>query len=215
MAFLLATGERGLFAPDRPERAIAVARLDDATAAQLGWSGAGLDAVFAYAATLSADSLAIATGSIATGGGIVASFGDLSARYRVHSIRKALLSALVGRHLGEATGQIPLGATLQDLGIDDSPLPLTALQKQATVRDLLKSLSGINRPAAAEAGLTAEKDRRLGKGENEPGRIWAYNNWDYNALTTVFEQRTGLTAASTSTAERQGAQRSCPPPGST
>ena len=90
---------------------------------------------------------------------------------------------------------IDLAATLDTLGIDDDPGPLTPLQKQATVRHLLKSMSGINHAAAAEEGLLADKARRLGTGENSPGTIWAYNNWDYNALTTVFEARTGLSVA--------------------
>ncbi|MGI9504964.1 MAG: serine hydrolase domain-containing protein, partial [Geminicoccaceae bacterium] len=60
----------------------------------------------------------------------------------------------------------------------------------------LKSASGINHAAAAEAGvMKAEKDRRLGDGENTPGTIWAYNNWDYNALTTILEMRTGMSIA--------------------
>jgi CubicO group peptidase (beta-lactamase class C family) len=56
-------------------------------------------------------------------------------------------------------------------------------------------MSGINHAAAAEEGLMAKKNRRLGSSENKPGTIWAYNNWDYNALTTIFEMRTGLTIA--------------------
>lgn len=39
--------------------------------------------------------------------------------------------------------------------------------------------------------MTSDRDRRLGDRDNEPGNIWAYNNWDYNALTTIFETRTG------------------------
>ncbi|CAN0603181.1 unnamed protein product, partial [Ectocarpus sp. 12 AP-2014] len=88
-----------------------------------------------------------------------------------------------------------LDATLQELGLDDAPRPLTPLQKKASVRDLLRGLSGINHAAAAEAGLTAEKDRRLGTKENEPGKVWAYNNWDYNVLTTIFEGRSDMSVA--------------------
>ncbi|MGI9492025.1 MAG: serine hydrolase, partial [Geminicoccaceae bacterium] len=36
---------------------------------------------------------------------------------------------------------------------------------------------------------------RLGGGENTPGTIWAYNNLDCNALTTIFEMRTDMTIA--------------------
>jgi len=190
LGYLLATGERGLFATPPSARVLEAPRLDHEKAGRLGWRTDGLEAVFEYSATLSTDSLVIMTD-----GEVVASFGQLDRRYRVHSIRKAFLSAVIGQHLGESAGKIPLSATLHDLKIDDSPLPLTARQKTATVEHLLKSLSGINHPAAAEAGLTAEKDRLLGNEENTPGEKWAYNNWDYNALTTIFEDRTGRSVA--------------------
>lgn len=157
---------------------------------RLGWDPAALDAVFAYLEQLSSDSL-----MIVTEGETVASFGDPAQPRPIHSLRKALLSALVGQHLGAGPWQIDLSNTLADLGIDDTPDPLTPLQKQATVLHLVKSLSGINHAAAAEAGLVAEKNRRLGNAENVPGTVWAYNNWDSNALTTVFEMRTGLSVA--------------------
>lgn len=32
----------------------------------------------------------------------------------------------------------------------------------------------------------------MAKKTNTPGTKWAYNNWDYNALTTIFMQETGL-----------------------
>ena len=133
---------------------------------------------------------------IVTEGKIVGMFGDIKKRYRTHSAVKAFLNALVGQHVGSGEKQIRLDATLEELGIDDSPNPLTPLQRQATVLHLLKSISGINHAAAGEAGIMqAEKDRRLGDGENEPGMIWAYNNWDVNALTTIFEMRTGMSLA--------------------
>ena len=191
LAYLLATGERGLWTRKPPARTIDVSRLDDASTERLGWRPGGLDAVFAHVATLSADALIISTQ-----GETVASFGDLSTPYHTHSIRKALLSAVVGQHIGAGPRQIRLDATLAELGIDDAPLPLTDLQKQATVRHLLKSVSGVNHPAAADGGLTADIHQRLGQGENRPGAIWAYNNWDYNALTTIFEQQTGQSIAS-------------------
>lgn len=157
---------------------------------KLGWDPNRLKKVFAHAKTLSTDSLVIVTD-----GQTIGAFGDLSQPYNVHSIRKSLLSALIGQHVGPDRGQIRLEATLQHLSIDDDPRPLTKLQRQATVEHLLKSKSGINHRAAAEAGLIAEKDRRLGTGANVPGTIWAYNNWDYNVLTTVFERRSGMSVA--------------------
>ena len=190
LGYLFATGERGLSGRSVKPRQLDVARLPASETQRLGWDPAGLDAAFDYAAGLSSDVL-----MIVTEGRVVAAFGDSEKRYDVHSIRKALLSALVGQHVGSGAEQIPLDATLAELGIDDSPEPLTPLQKQASVRHLLQNTSGINHPAVAEAGLTAEKDRRLGQGENTPGTVWAYNNWDHNALTTILETRTGLTVA--------------------
>ena len=38
--------------------------------------------------------------------------------------------------------------------------------------------------------MQKDKDRRLGQTPNIPGTKWAYNNWDYNALTTIFMQET-------------------------
>ena len=164
--------------------------IDRATAPDIrrsGWDAAGLAEVVAYAKTLSTDTLLIVSH-----GRAVASLGDASQRYNVHSIRKALLSALVGQHAGKGPKRIDLDATLAQLGIDDSPDPLSPRQKQATVRHLIRSVSGINHQAAAEEGQREERTRRLGTGENEPGAKWAYNNWDYNALTTIFERRTGV-----------------------
>ncbi|WP_422369052.1 serine hydrolase domain-containing protein [Pelagibius sp.] len=177
-------------APPALPAAPAVNCLGDADLQRLGWDPAALVAVFAYLEQLSSDSL-----MIVTRGETVASFGDLAQPRPIHSMRKVLLSALVGQHQGMGARQIDLSATLAELGIDDMPDPLTAPQKQATVLHLVKSVSGINHAAAAEGGLVAEKNRRLGKAENTPGTTWAYNNWDTNALTTVFETRTGLSVA--------------------
>ncbi len=190
MIYLVQAGERDLSKRSQSQRSLKVMRMDVADSESFGWNPKRLDAVFTYAGTLSSDALVIVTK-----GRTVGAFGDLKKPYHTHSIRKAFLSALVGQHIGSSTGQIRLNATLQELGIDDTPGPLTDLQKQATVEDLLKSMSGINHPTAAEGGLVAEKNRRLGQEENKPGTIWAYNNWDYNALTTIFEMRTGMTIA--------------------
>jgi len=190
IVYLLLTGERGLSRRVEAARMIEVTRLDPSETGDLGWNPDRLTAVFEHVATLSTDTLAIVTN-----GEIVGAFGDLSRPLSVHSIRKSLLSALVGQHIGSGKNQLHLDATLLDLGIDDAPIPLTALQRQTTLRHLLKSLSGINHPAAASGSLQADIDRRLGQEENEPGTIWAYNNWDYNALTTIFENETGVSIA--------------------
>lgn len=190
LTYLVMTGERGLGRKAGPVRSIERTMLAADQVRELGWDREKLEQVFDFASTLSTDSLAIVTD-----GKVVATLGNPAHKYNVHSIRKSLLSALVGQAVGDGPNQIRLSATLARLGIDDTPAPLTGLQKSATVDHLLKSISGINHPAAADGGLTAEKDRLLGHTANQPGTKWAYNNWDYNALTTIFERGTGTTIA--------------------
>ena len=103
----------------------------------------------------------------------------------VHSIRKSYLSALYGIHVHE--GRIQLSKTLADLGIDDQS-PLTAVEKRATVADLLKARSGVYHPALAETPNMALA--RPARGSYPPGVFWYYNNWDFNVLGTILEQTT-------------------------
>jgi CubicO group peptidase (beta-lactamase class C family) len=108
-------------------------------------------------------------------------------KYRVHSIRKPFLSALIGIYAGR--GKINLDATLAELGIDDIPPSLTPEEKKATVRDLLKSRSGVYHEAAAETeGMAAGRPAR---GSHPRDTFYYYNNWDFNALGTIFEKVTG------------------------
>jgi CubicO group peptidase (beta-lactamase class C family) len=116
------------------------------------------------------------------------STGRPSAAVDCRSIRKPLLGALFGRHV--ADGRIDLNATLVDLGIDDTvPPSLTAAERSAQVRDLLTCRSGIYHPsnhqgARARAALPP-------RGAHQPGTHFCYNNWDFNALGTILERRSG------------------------
>jgi CubicO group peptidase (beta-lactamase class C family) len=67
-------------------------------------------------------------------GKIIASWGEISHKVNVRSVRKSLLSALFG--IGVAEGRIRLDETIGELGIDDRPPGLTEIEKQATIRDL-------------------------------------------------------------------------------
>ncbi|MDJ0389219.1 serine hydrolase [Roseomonas sp. E05] len=146
-----------------------------------GWSSAGLRAALEDAA--STDTAAL---MVVARGRVLLSAGRVAARFNVHSIRKSLLSALIGIH-AEA-GRIDLEARLEDLGIDDQ-LGLTAREKLATVLDLLCVRSGIYHPSGYESPwMVAIKPARHSAG---PGTAWCYNNWDFNALGTVFRQCTG------------------------
>jgi CubicO group peptidase (beta-lactamase class C family) len=120
------------------------------------------------------------------GGEVVAQWGDVEKRYKCHSIRKSLLSALIGLHV--EAGVIPLGKTLGDLGIDDRE-GLTPREKAAQVLDLIMARSGVYHPAGYETDYMRNlKPARHSQG---PGTWWCYNNWDFNALGTIFERLTG------------------------
>lgn len=111
-------------------------------------------------------------------------WGDIYRKHTVHSIRKALLNSVFGIHV--ARGDIDLDATLSELGIDDIEPRLTEAEKQATVRHLIASRSGIYHAAAADNdGMHSAKPDR---GSHAPGAAYHYNNWDFNAAGTIFER---------------------------
>ena len=120
-------------------------------------------------------------------GAILFQSGKTTTRYMCHSIRKSLMSVLFGIHAEK--GAINTGMTLDQLGIDDIAPKLTDAEKRATVLDLLTSRSGVYHPAVYEAGHM--KVNRPERGSYAPGTHWWYNNWDFNALLTIFEKQTG------------------------
>jgi CubicO group peptidase (beta-lactamase class C family) len=148
----------------------------------VGWSSSKLKAVEDFAEQI---------GSVAVmalyDGKVFFDWGETDRNFWCHSIRKPFLSALYGIHV--AAGHLNLDATLKELGIDDIPPRLTEEEKQATVRDLLKSRSGVYHEAAAENQYM--KDARPVRGSHPPGTFYYYNNWDFNTLGAIFEQQTG------------------------
>lgn len=119
-------------------------------------------------------------------GQIIADWGETGKRIKLSSIRKSLLSALIGIYAEE--GLINLDASLLDLGIDDSPNPLSALEKTTTIRMLLQARSGVYHEHTG--GTPEMRERRPKRHQYAPGSHWHYNNWDFNALGTIFEQCT-------------------------
>lgn len=129
-------------------------------------------------------------------GRLIAQWGSAETRYTAQSVRKALLSSLVGQMIDD--GRLRLDANLAELGIDDSDPALTPSERRATVRDLLMSRSGIFHSALYEVGgwtrarrALAEREREAGRDLYGPGDYWIYNNWDFNALGTIVERAAG------------------------
>jgi CubicO group peptidase (beta-lactamase class C family) len=150
-----------------------------------GWSKERLAAARAYA---DSDSIHTSAVMIVRGGEVVDQWGDFDKKIDSYSIRKSLLSALYGIYSAE--GVIDVNQTLEQLGIDDSPDPLTKEEKQARVVDLLRARSGVYHPVDFET--ESMQKSRPARGSHAPGTLWYYNNWDFNVLGTIFEKKTGL-----------------------
>jgi CubicO group peptidase (beta-lactamase class C family) len=146
-----------------------------------GWSAAKLESADRFARTLQTDAYLVLEH-----GHLVHSYGNCDRPINIHSMRKSILSLLMGIHADR--GQVDLDKTLADLGIDDKAR-LTATEKQATVRQLLQARSGVYLPSAYETREMA--DARPARGSFPPGVHWYYNNWDFNALGSIFKVCTG------------------------
>ncbi len=116
----------------------------------------------------------------------VYSYGDTEKPYLIFSMRKSVLSLLYGIYIDR--GIINPESTLAELGIDDK-LGLTDEEKSARIIDLLRARSGVYHKAAFETpGMVRNRPER---GEFKRDEHWYYNNWDFNALVTIFENHTG------------------------
>ena len=112
--------------------------------------------------------------------------GTVAETMRIASIRKSLLSALFGIAVTERG--LKLDTTLGELGVNDYK-PLTEVERQATVRQLLMARSGVYIPTAAET--PAMRAARPERGSHAPGTFWYYNNWDFNALGEIYQRDDG------------------------
>lgn len=149
------------------------------------WSKEKLAAAHEYA---NADSIHTSAVMIVQNGEVVDKWGDIDKKIDSYSVRKSLLSALFGIYSSE--GVIDINQTLEQLGIDDSPAPLTREEKQARIVDLLRARSGVYHLVDFETeSMTKNRPTR---GSHAPGTFWYYNNWDFNVLGAIFEKKTGL-----------------------
>lgn len=146
-----------------------------------GFSAEKLDEIKLYSEMAGLDAL-----MIVYDGAVVAAWGDIERRYLCHSVRKSFLSALYGVYVDKEI--IDLDKSLGELGVTEGGT-LTEQEETAKIIDLLEARSGIYHPAAAETDTM--KLYRPERGSHMPGTYWYYNNWDFNALGSIFEQETG------------------------
>jgi CubicO group peptidase (beta-lactamase class C family) len=100
------------------------------------------------------------------------------------SARKSLVSMLYGPAVER--GLIRLDSTLAEIGFTDKG-GLLPMEQQATIRNLLTARSGVYHPAANAGDASG---RAPARGSVRPGSYFLYNNWDFNALGSIFEQLT-------------------------
>jgi len=148
-----------------------------------GWSKEKLSAAREYASSIHSSAV-----MIIERGEVVDEWGDTGQKISSYSVRKSLISALYGIYSAE--GVINVNETMEQAGIDDSPDPLTKGERQARIVDLLRARSGIYHPVDFETDYM--KKTRPERDSHPPGTFWFYNNWDFNALGTIFEKTTGL-----------------------
>lgn len=154
-----------------------------ATPRNAGWSSEKLAAARQYSVSIHSSAV-----MIVQGGKIIDEWGDVNQKIDTFSVRKSLLSALYGIYSG--AGKIDINETLEQAGVNDSPDGLTKEERQARILDLLRARSGVYHPIDIETDF--QKEGRPARGSHRPGTFWYYNNWDFNALGSIFEKKTGL-----------------------
>jgi len=151
-------------------------KIDDPT--KMGWSNKKLRTAKEYSNSIHSDAVVIIQNGV-----IVDEWGKTNKRLKLHSVRKSIMSLMYG--IGVDRGRIDIKKTLKELGIDDRK-KLTKKEKKATIQNLLQARSGIYHPAAYETKRMTKK--RPKRGKYKPGTHWFYNNWDFNALLTIYHQ---------------------------
>jgi CubicO group peptidase (beta-lactamase class C family) len=148
---------------------------------QAGWQAILLEGAREYFDTLNSAAVVVVYQDR-----VLAAWGAYAEEYLTHSARKSFMSAMYGIFIEE--GLIDPQKTMAELDIDDEP-PLTEQERQARVIHLLMARSGVYHTAAAET--EGMHDYKPDQDAYLPGEHWCYNNWDFNALVTIFNQETG------------------------
>ena len=157
------------------------AKWDFVAPEDVGFSSEKLLAVKVYFEEIGGDALF----AVRHGAAFLA-WGEVNEPIDNYSIRKSYLNALLGIEYGK--GNLDLDATLTDLDIDDRE-GLTAAEREARVRDLLTTTSGVYHPGSYES--KEQKGARPPRGTFKRGEFFYYNNWDFNVLGHVFESAAG------------------------
>ncbi|MCB1509818.1 MAG: hypothetical protein KDJ36_02855 [Hyphomicrobiaceae bacterium] len=142
----------------------------------VGWSRAKLSAADALAKTMATDAYVVVVG-----GRVIWTYGAAEKPGNMHSVRKSIASVLFG--ILADKGKLDRKQTLASLGIDDIG-GLSAVERTATVQQLMSARSCIYHPAAYET-KSMVKHRPAG-GSYRNGKRLNYNHCDFNAIATFY-----------------------------
>ena len=146
-----------------------------------GMSTEGLARVESHLEGMSTSSM-----MVVTGGRVAYEYGDVTEVSYLASVRKSILAMLYGIYWDREI--LDLDWTLEQVGIDEHG-GLTPEERQARIRDVIASRSGIYRPASnAGDDLSSAPE----SGSVAPGEYYLYSNWDFNAAGTIFEEVSGV-----------------------
>jgi len=127
---------------------------------------------------------------IAVGGESIFEYGSLTRISYLASVRKSILAMIMGKYV--ENGIINLDMTVGELiangVIPDDVDGLLSIEKQATIRQLIQSRSGVYHNASNSGD---DADLRPARGSKQPGEFYLYNNWDFNAAGAIFEGLVG------------------------
>ena len=98
-------------------------------------------------------------------GKIIFSFGDVAHVSKIASVRKSVLSILIGKYV--LSGKIDMGKTVKQLALDDT-VPFSALEERATLEQLLTARSGIYRDLPTDDATRQQPAR----GSVYPGTVF-------------------------------------------
>lgn len=118
-------------------------------------------------------------------GKVVFEYGDVSEISDIKDSKAGLISLLFGKYV--ENGTINLQETLKANNINEYN-GLLAIEKQATIENLLTSTSGVLHPKIQRYVYTFPRERE--RGSVKPGDYFMINNWDYNVASSILQDKT-------------------------
>ena len=155
---------------------------DHVPLAQSGWSEAALADVQDWSKQIHSTAF-----MVVHRGAVVAEWGDTAKRTELASVRKSLLSALIG--IAVAERKISLDSTLgSSASTTMRPRSPTSRSRRRCGCCWRRARASIIRHSMRRRAMAKARPAR---GSHAPGTFWYYNNWDFNTLGTIYEQATG------------------------